>query len=62
MRSPSPLDALTAEQLRDRARSYREMAETATSSATKDGLIRLAEQFEALAETKTPRAARSGLA
>jgi hypothetical protein len=57
MRNHVPLDLLTAEQLRERAREYREMAETATSDATSAGLARLADQFEALAETRQSRAA-----
>jgi len=56
MRNSPPLNDLTADQLRERAREYREMARTATSAATGDGLIRLAEQFEALARTKLQRA------
>lgn len=57
VRDHTPLDRLTADQLRERAREYREMAATATSEATRDGLIRLAEQFEALALTGQTRAA-----
>jgi hypothetical protein len=41
---------LTIEQLRARARDYREMARTASSADIADGLIRLAERFEALAQ------------
>lgn len=52
-----PLGLLTADQLRERAREYREMAATATSDTTGAGLIRLAEQFEALAVSWQPRAA-----
>jgi hypothetical protein len=57
VRNHVPLDLLTADQLRERAREYREMAETATSDVTGAGLMRLAEHFEALAVTKQPRAA-----
>ena len=57
MAKQSPLDLLTADQLRERAREYREMAKTATSDATGAGLIRLAEQFEALAQARTQRSA-----
>jgi hypothetical protein len=41
---------LTWEQLRARAREYREMARTANSADIADGLIRLAERFESLAK------------
>jgi hypothetical protein len=37
------------ESLRVRAQEYRAMAETATNHETADGLLRLAERFEALA-------------
>jgi hypothetical protein len=57
VRNHVPLELLTAEQLRERAREYREMAETATSDATSEGLVRLAEEFEALAVTQQSRAA-----
>jgi hypothetical protein len=40
---------LTVEQLRARARQYREMAMTASTADVRDDLIRLAERFEALA-------------
>jgi hypothetical protein len=52
-----PLELLTADQLRERAREYREMAETATSDATSAGLVRLAEEFEVLALGRQSRAA-----
>jgi hypothetical protein len=35
--------------LRGRAQEYRRMAETATNEETADGLLRVAERFEALA-------------
>jgi hypothetical protein len=54
VRGHIPLDRLTADQLRERAREYREMAKTATSDATRDGLLRLADEFEALARSKKP--------
>jgi hypothetical protein len=57
MQNHVPLDLLTADQLRERAREYREMAKTATSDVTSTGLVRLAEQFEALALTRQSRAA-----
>jgi hypothetical protein len=41
---------LTSEQLRARAREYREMARTSNSADIADGLIRLAERFESLAK------------
>jgi hypothetical protein len=47
-----PLDSHTPDQLRARAREYREMAETATSAETGAGLLRLADQFEAMADTR----------
>jgi hypothetical protein len=52
-----PLDLLTADQLRERALEYRQMAKTATSEATSAGLVRLAEEFEILALTRQSRAA-----
>jgi hypothetical protein len=57
MRNHVPLDLLTADQLRERACEYREMAKTATSDVTSAGLVRLAEQFEALALARQSRAA-----
>jgi hypothetical protein len=57
VRNHVPLDRLTADELLERAREYREMANTATSDATSAGLMRLAEQFEALALTRQSRAA-----
>ena len=56
MRDPLPLADLTADELRERAWEYREMAKTATSEQTGAALVRLAEQFEALALKKQPRA------
>ena len=52
MATHRPLDSHTPEQLRARAREYREMALTATSAETGAGLLRLAEQFEAVAATR----------
>lgn len=52
MSAHRPLDSHTPEQLRTRAREYREMAQTATSAETGAGLVRLAEQFEAMADTR----------
>lgn len=57
MQNYVPLELLTADQLRERAREYREMAETATSDATSAGLVRLAEEFEVLALSRQSRAA-----
>lgn len=57
MRNHVPLDLLTADELRERAREYREMAKTATSDATSAGLVRLADEFDALALTRQLRAA-----
>jgi hypothetical protein len=46
---------LTVEQIRARARWYREMAQTAATFDTRNGLIRLAERFEALATEQEER-------
>jgi|HubBroStandDraft_1064217.scaffolds.fasta_scaffold1076932_1 hypothetical protein len=47
---PSDSAPRDPEYFRARARRYREMALTATSSAAAESLTRLAERFEALAE------------
>jgi hypothetical protein len=41
---------MTVEQLRERAAEYRKMAETARARGSVDGLLRLAERYEAMAE------------
>jgi len=46
------LGSLTADELRDRAWEYRQMAKTATTLQTGLGLLRLAEEFEALAAAR----------
>jgi len=46
------LSDLTAEQLRQRAREYRSMAEGASTVQIGDALRRLADRFDALAERR----------
>jgi hypothetical protein len=43
---------LTAEQLRQRAREYRSMAESASTVQIRDALRRLADRFDDLAEKR----------
>jgi hypothetical protein len=45
-------DLMTPDQLRDRARQYRDMAATARTQELRDAQIRIAEGFEALAATR----------
>jgi len=44
--------ALTADQLRERAAEFRQMAASATTAQVRDSLIRVAERYEALAVTR----------
>jgi len=57
MMTRSPPGSLTAEELRDRAWEYRQMAKTATTPQTGVGLLRLADEFEALALAREKNAA-----
>jgi hypothetical protein len=57
MRDYRPIDSLTADELRQRAQEYRKMVESATSPQTGDALLRLAEQFEALALARPSKSA-----
>ena len=52
-----PLSSLTIGQLRQRAQEYRDMAATARTVDTCDGLLRLAARFDTMAETKARSAA-----
>jgi hypothetical protein len=50
------LSLLTADQLCERATTYREIAATATTEQNKAALLRLAAQFEALAALRQAQA------
>ena len=47
-----PISTLSTEELRERARRYREMALCAGNPVAHAGLLKLAQRFEALAETR----------
>jgi hypothetical protein len=47
-----PLRTLTPEQIRARAKEYREMAGTARAAGSMESLLKIARQFEAMAERR----------
>ena len=47
-----PLGTLSVAELRQRAEEYRRMADTARTAQVKEGLLRLAERFDALADRR----------
>lgn len=55
-----PLRTLTTEQLRARARKYKEMAATARAAGSMESLLKVARQFEAMAEKREMLARKDG--
>lgn len=47
-----PLQTLSSAELRERAEQYREMAATARTAVAVEGLLKLAERFDAMAEQR----------